>query len=437
MIRLDPEIEIFHGVFWKPEDPAVHKSGILALSSDGKNSLQLVDGLVPNPLLSEFSRQPVLHGSIGSTEITLLDLCFDDYTVFPQISDTGEEKYSAKYCIRGQHLTEEDCKFDSIRFVVPGFDHWYETHPSAVTEAGVFIVFAVGHPNRVSVTSDEFDLSIFFTSDFEQSSRSIKLETFCKFEINFKSPRTIQEMLVVAETIQTLVSFAIEDHVAPLRKIEVWKNGSVDRSKENGLWVNCKTSFRADSLPDKFQKPRFSFDEIGGLDFVAMWIEYASKIYSIQSAVHLLNQEEIFIELKFINLCMAVESLYKFRHAEGGYKPKLKESLEEMLEILDTFDQSFAPYEMKDDWVELIQKTRNAFAHEITAESKLSLQDLYDLMQSLRVAFIAVLLILAGANSQAIRSLSESSFNRWVKTQCMALLGNRANAKDCRLREES
>jgi hypothetical protein len=59
------------------------------------------------------------------------------------------------------------------------------------------------------------------------------------------------------------------------------------------------------------------------------------------------------------------------------------------------------------------------------------------LMQSLRVAFIAVLLILAGANSQAIRSLSESSFNRWVKTQCMALLGNRANAKDCRLREES
>ena len=337
------------GLFWLPSNPEDKVAGRLTFDAVNLAQLDLIGafhglpssesvGLAGTP---DGDKKLRIHGVAGGNLITL-DRCtrLQGSYVMPRVR---RQKYLAPLVFTGKHFGDDELlEFDSVSVHLRHLEHWVNRTGVELwvepwqdpKEATTFGLTYTPLENLVATTSI-CDLELRFCGKLiKEYLVQNTIEQRCSFILRFPRPRPLRSVLQLCSALQDIVTIGaftpsqitrlilgIPDSDADL--VSVW---------EDQRQVQLYAGLSGSGLPDMEKSPihldmLFIFDDMGGLDGVAKWIEESDRLRIVLSALmnywYVPEQTE---ESKFFNVIAAAEALARIRAQQQNvnFKRELK-----------------------------------------------------------------------------------------------------------------
>ena len=337
------------GLFWLPSNPEDRVAGRLTFDAVNLAQLDLIGAFHELPSSESVGLAGTLdedkklriHGVAGGNLITL-DRCtqLQGRYVMPRVR---RQKYLAPLVLTGKHFSDgELLEFDSVSVHLRHLEHWVNRTGVELwvepwedpKEATTFGLIYTPLESLVATTSTcELELRFFgkFIKDYLIRNT---IEQRCNFILRFPRPHPLRSVLQLCSALQDIVTVGA---FAPSRIVRL--HLGVPESNADAYPLGMEKSqvqlyagLSGSSLPDMEKSPihldmLFIFDDMGGLDGVAKWIEESDRLRIVLSALmnywYVPEQTE---ESKFFNVIAAVEALARIRTQQQNinFKRELK-----------------------------------------------------------------------------------------------------------------
>ncbi len=324
------------GLFWLPSNPEDRVAGRLTFDAVNLAQLDLIGAFHEFPSSESVGLAGTLdedkklriHGVAGGSLITL-DRCtqLQGRYVMPGVR---RQKYLAPLVLTGKHFSDgELLEFDSVSVHLRHLEHWvnrtgveFWIEPwKDPQEAKTFGLTHTPLESLVATTSTcELELRFFGKLVKDYLIRNT-IEQRCNFILRIPQPHPLRSILQLCSALQDIVTIGA---FAPSRFIclRLGVPGSNADAYPLGMeksQVQLYAGLKGSNISDSENEPiphgmLFTFDDIGGIDGVAKWIEAAGKFQMAISALmnywYVPAQTE---ESKFFNVIAAAEALARVR----------------------------------------------------------------------------------------------------------------------------
>ena len=317
------------GVFWLDSKPDDQVAGRLTFDSTNGACLDLI-GSLHN--LEESLGQSVpparILGVAGGKSLTLVD-CYRTNTSmgFPGLF---REQYRPALVLSGCQIAEsQPLVFDTVRIKLRHLDSWVWKTGTDIhitpDEQGIGIgeIQVIHKPLEKEVVSiDIGELELIFTYGFNPDPfHTTTLTQAAVLGTRFSEPRTVRNVLETCTALRNLLTIAVG---APAFVLEATLTCSdLTRDLGDGKTSPIPIGLYTLGLSDDTQKESkdihpmqmlFTFEDIGGLEGIAKWMETSSKfkpvIGSLLSHWYL---PTIYTDNRFLNIIIAAEALERIR----------------------------------------------------------------------------------------------------------------------------
>ena len=317
------------GVFWLDNTPENQAAGRLTFDSRNGAHLDLIGSLADfEESFGEVAPPARILGVAGGKEVTLVN-CLNTNTTM-QVPGIVREQYKPAQVLVGCQISDsEPLTFDEVRLKLRYLDSW-------VRKTGTIVDFnpdgegtktgkvKISHnPLEKGVVLTDFgDLELTFAYSFNPDPfHTITLTQSAVLGAHFNEPRTVRSILETCTALRNLLTIGVG---APAFFLEVTlMSSNLTYDLKNGKTFSVPIGFYTQGLGDDTQKESkdihpmemlFTFEDIGGLEGIAKWMETSSKYKPVISS--LLSHwylPTIYTDNRFLNIIIAAEALERIR----------------------------------------------------------------------------------------------------------------------------
>ena len=411
------------GMFWLPGNPGRKIAGRFTFNDADGPELRLIGSLHdPNEVLTRHSGPVVsvplgeLYGSniepsriFGETTqgFVTLDNCHRKSGTFGLLGShrPAQEYYGARAAFRGAHFEEDSSiAFSGVSTRIQNLENWtgmslvrvnldYSEEPKRLEEVRII----VGEPRELMAESTlgEVCLSLGYTVKGDHIVESIVTQRQA-IQLRLSEPKSISTSLAVSASLRDVVTIGTNTPVS-IHSISLTHPCS---DNPIGFYARLIGAVgqgsRHSPHPSEFL---FTFEDIGGLEGLAKWLEVAQKYPLVIDA--LLSPEyrpPWYVESRFFDAITAAEALARL---QGQYEHVNKYKIKQLGR------RAGEPFEALvgdvDKWGDRVWNARNALVHRGLSEMKS--HPLYTMAESLYFLIVLNLLKECGAPDGAFASI--------------------------------
>ena len=364
------------GVFWLDNTPDDQVVGRLTFDSTNGALLDLIGSLHTLEESLGQSVPPVrILGLAGGKSLTLVE-CYRTNTT-TRLPGLTREKYRATLVLSGCQIAEsQPLVFDTVRIKLRHLDSWVSKTGTDIQitpdEQGIGIgKIQVTHKplDKEVVPMDIGELELIFTYGFNQDPfHTTTLTQAAVLGTHFSEPRTVPNILETCTALRNLLTIGVG---APAFVLEATLMCSdLTRDLGEGKTSPVPIGLYTQGLSDDTQKESkdihpiqmlFTFEDIGGLEGIAKWMNTSSKfkpvIGSLLSHWYL---PTIYTDNRFLNIIIAAEALERIRLNQQNIN--FSKALERLADYAGTPFESFVQ-DVK-PWVnEVVRLRTNNLVH--------------------------------------------------------------------------
>ena len=271
-------------------------------------------------------RDPVRILGAAGTRLVTLDECTNTEL---RLSGVTSEEYRPRLVFDGVHFDRDEVpSFSSLATEIRHLTHW-------VGKSGISIDSgADGDINRIGKLSatvvpiegimtsrsfGELEISYQYTLCGDHIVET-QIKQNCTAEVRFAEPKALNEALQVCVALQQIVTIGVDAPVSISSvRLRPARMNRPDRAGIGDDQIRLYAEFPGSDLPKEslsshVSKMLFTFDDIGGVDGLAAWIEVAKEF---EPVVGLLTSHwfmpTLYVENRFFNAITAAETLQRIR----------------------------------------------------------------------------------------------------------------------------
>ena len=309
------------GLFWLADKPDEKVAG--HLKTDGKQGaeLALIGSFHDRDSAFVESPEPIrIQGLAGNKQLTL-DACFL-ISRSVKIPGVDQEIYRVPIVLDGAYFEmNEELSFNGFHLRLRHLEHWIGrteiTEEHDVSPAGNRRVsISDTEPESIDTHTKHGKLSLYFGHSIQGGQFERKILEFQQFRFDFQKRQSLERILGFCGSLQDLVTMGID---APTTIMEVCLfHPDIKTKLKSGKFfyypIRLHMQYRGTDLPDAQMTIHnsyalFTFDDIGGLEGIARWLEYAEKFRPVIGA--LLAQwyiPQMYADSRFFNAITAAEA---------------------------------------------------------------------------------------------------------------------------------
>ena len=359
------------GLFWLAGQAGANVAGRLTFDFTNGAHLDLLGSLNELDGLFDESERPVrIHGVAGGRKLTLVDCARTGESI--QIPGIAREQYRPSLVLSGCHIDEsQPMVFDGMRLVLQHLNNW-------IRKTGTVVDHQVG-PGQIQITHnplqkesipiEDGDLQLSFTQRFNPDPfHTTTLTQNAVLGVQFKEPQTLQRIFQTRTALRNLVTIGVG---APAFVNEAYLERSDfahDVPGGNGTPIpiglysrGLEGDIRGDVKTIHPMNMLFTFDDIGGLDGIANWINISARFKPvIDSLLSHWYLPKMYTDNRFLNIVIAAEALERIRL--NRQKFNFKQGLQRLTEFAgDPFQSMVKDVET---WVnEIVRVRTNNLVH--------------------------------------------------------------------------
>jgi hypothetical protein len=356
MFRRHPELEPREvlleavdatGRYWFPGSEGLAVYGRLVFDPADGTTLTLADGL------SELLPNGEVHEAWGGTRSRIFgQLDHDGHDIKITLLDCiwlSPSSYHANRLLIGGHFAVEDTTFRQAIIRLRDLPAWVAQEALAVevdtaldeTERRELRVH-LDRPPAVRAPFARGDLSLDFRwsredVDYEQ----LTIRQWPQFELAYTAPSPLDEIMSDVSSLHSLLTLCTDGSSA-IDSVHLYRPDYPERvlSGEAIPGTMQKIELRAAFIgsgsraQQKRREPHrmlVSFDDVGGIETVATWLNEAPRLRAIVGSLVTMRTDTIFGENRFLNVCSAAEGFHRSTIG-GSHMPKTEfKSVKRML----------------------------------------------------------------------------------------------------------
>ena len=328
------------GFFWLPSKPEHRVAGRLKFDGTEEARLELIGTLVNLADLNNFDEEIRIHGIAGTHELTL-DKCHVTGVSlgFPGVSG---ETFRASVVVAGAYFEEDEpLTFNAIILGLQHFEHWLD-------RSGIRVKADMEQSNN-AITQYQVTYSPLAVPSVDSSLGKLSLRPALSTSGDYITTSTIrekwgivirlQEFLPLADiekicsALQNLITIGVDapsyvtelslSHADGKRRRRKTASGDIIYDPPAELYMPWPGyDSRQESVNPYPPRMLFNFDDLGGLEGVARWLETAQKYEAvIGSLVSHWYIPEMYTDNRFFNVYTAAESLVRIRMDKQNINP--------------------------------------------------------------------------------------------------------------------
>ncbi len=424
------------GLFWLVDQPDDKVAGRLRFDVANGAELSLIGAFHQLPSSGThdltdvfFPRDdPVRLLGVAGKRLLTLERCIQvgTRTEWPGMV---RERYSPEVILSGAHFEEsESLEFSGVRFELSHLDEWVSKSSTSVSRladaAGKHTgEIQIDHKPReeTSVLIDVGELALGYIYSYKLDSITEKtIGQRSYFRVKFREPRSLDDVLREGTSLQNLVTIGVAAlssftniTLSHLDKARTFPSGRVVSDP-----VDMYAQFRGGNISGKAEtihptQMLFTFDDIGGLDGIAKWLETSAKFRPvIDSLLSHWYLPMIYTDNRLLNMIIAAEALERIKLQKQNLD--YSDALKSLAKVAG------APFSAMvqdvDAWVEEIVRARtNNLVHR-GLQGDLEGQRMYTLSESLYFLVVICLLRESGIPEVTLSKMqSHQIFSRLAK----------------------
>jgi hypothetical protein len=325
------------GTFWISGDPDSALPGRLIFDPLSGITLQLI-GSFPLTRGSDPAAGWQIHGAI-STGLVTLGRCYqaDSNGRFPGIS---ESSFFSNYMLLGYHADSPNEAFQSVTLHSSGAADWIGARvlgdrtpsESNVNPFPVDWIRYVPPPDQ-DIAFGKGKLRVYFgwAPKGAGSVESVSFSHWPVFRLDYSEPRAMEELLKDVKRFEDLVTLCSNEATVAV-KLTFLRPDIKTRllSGEDGPDAQKIEYLAPQLLASKLATRRtlhphqmlLTFDELGGMDAVARWLDLAPRgSRSLDSLMSVKYSPQIYMQNRFLNVAFAAEAFHRDFNGLGETLP--------------------------------------------------------------------------------------------------------------------
>ena len=340
------------------------------------------------------------------------------------------ERYSPEVILSGAHFEEsESLEFSGVRFELSHLDEWVSKSSTSVSRLADAVgkhtgEIQIDHKPReeTSVLIDVGELALGYIYSYKLDSITEKtIGQRSYFRVKFREPRSLDDVLREGTSLQNLVTIGVAAlssftniTLSHLDKVRTLPSGRVVSDP-----VDMYAQFRGGNISGKAEtihptQMLFTFDDIGGLDGIAKWLETSAKFRPvIDSLLSHWYLPMIYTDNRLLNMIIAAEALERIKLQKQNLD--YSDALKSLAKVAG------APFSAMvqdvDAWVEEIVRARtNNLVHR-GLQGDLEGQRMYTLSESLYFLVVICLLRECGIPEETLSKMQDHQRFIWAVKQ--------------------
>jgi hypothetical protein len=408
-------IEI-EGFFWIPDQPDNKAAGRLTFDDAEAANLALIGSL-------DTSRDVSRIIGLASDGVYTLDDCF---VLRSEISGITKQTYSVGRIFGGvAYDTGEEPMFDRVDLCVANLIEWVQ--PPEIVDDADFGRGPDGRGQRFAVTLDEWEgqqIALPHGALRLGQSRGLRgdglrertLAQDLWFSLRLDARQPLAEVLDIASDLQDLVSIGT-DRVAAYEYVRLY-DSEFYREGPNGqripeairLLVPWHAQPDSKSRPPSEYDMAFTFNDLGGMDGVARWLEVATRCRSMLGHVMTTRYVRMFADIKLSFRLAALNGLHM---TWKGYEREVFVTLTQLAELAGAPFTALVPD--VEAWCRQVKDERHNLAHHYGRPAHVNNSELYNSAEVANWLFVLCMLRLAQAPEAVFERIGKNPQLRWLQ----------------------
>ena len=317
------------GLFWLTTEPQNEVAGRLTFDATNGAQLSLIGAFHELSEFGDLPAEPVrIQGVAGKKSLTLDECLRTRRTI--EHPGIAREMYYAPIVLAGAHFDEgEPLKFIAATLRLRHLEKWVGVSGVNVEDDwheqsnGIRQIRITCTPvEKLAVPTSLGDLELSFRYKLH-SDRFVQtvLEENCELGLKFLEPQSLEETLKACVALQHLVTIGV-GAPAPISSVSLSHADLVHTSPQGETVhhpIELYAELRGGDVPGHArtlhpEQMIFAFDDIGGLEGVAQWLEvsdrYQAVINSLMSHWYI---PKVSVDNRFFNVVTAAEALARIR----------------------------------------------------------------------------------------------------------------------------
>lgn len=315
------------GLFWPEEEPENQLAGRLRFDVQNGARLSLIGAFDGLEQLGTMGEPRCIHGVAGKRLLTFADCRRGRQSL--ETPGFAREQYYVPSVLSGGHLSRSRLDgFKSVSVRLRHLERWVGQTGMTIQydyseEGRALRRFALDFepPHTVEIKMDQDILELRFPYELTHDQFDPTIRQFAAIAVQFHEPVSLEEAIVPCASIQDLVTIGL-DSPSVITRVSL-THSEVKRNMADGRVVpdpmELHTRFRSRQIVQDEHNPHpatmlFTFDDIGGLEGVAQWLNVARRFSPVVGTL-LAHQylPTIHVENRFLNSVVALEALERIR----------------------------------------------------------------------------------------------------------------------------
>ena len=415
------------GEWWLPADPDALVHGRLTFSQGDGGSLDLYGELAPGSGTS--ARYPVVLGVAGGADYTLLD-CFYTRRDLNWGGSTRYETLAVNQVLHGSLLDDPgDLRGNSVTVALRHLTEWVtdsgieEQHTWAVDPAPpvepVFSISTYRTPDQTAAAAD--GRTVVLSRHLGLKGDGVSSRTLTQafsLRVTAADPTRrlpLDDLLDWASDLQDLVSVAT-GRTATLQRVafydpDITRQALSGRYDREPVEVIARWTAGHDPDPARVERHRllFSYDDLGGIDAVARWLDTAAAHRGALGRVMATRYSTpMFVSDRLMNCCAALEAFDRKTTAKSTFRSRINRCVSLAGEPFSALVGDTAA------WAAAVTRARNEVAHHLEHPVRRASPATLYLSMSLYYLFVLCMLRTTGAPDTVYGRIIEHGQYRWL-----------------------
>ena len=399
------------GLFWLPDKVNDKIPGRLTFDPKDGTELDLIGAFHDIQDFMNPTDTPLrVHGIAGRRYITLDNCLVSENNI--QVPGIAREKYRVGLIFSGAHISESEAlEFSVVRCQLRHLAHW-------IGKTGAKV--EVSRDDRIDITHIPLDDLVIATDIGEFLLRfpyhlkddqvtNVAIEQGCELEFRSPTPKSLQFMINVCNTLQDLVTIGVGAPSA-LDKISFSRPMLKESIEVYAPFIGLESET---SKTPNSREMLFTFDDIGGIATIGQWANFIDKYHIvIRTLLSHTYSQQIYADIRFFNAITAAEALARIR--SGRQNLKLNDELKLMTAGAGSVFESLVGD--VEQWIKEIVQTRiNNVIHRGLHESETP--RLLLLAESLYFLVVLSLLQECEIPEKVLSNVASHSRFRWLSNE--------------------
>ena len=416
------------GLFWLAGQPGDKVAGRLRFDPLNGARLDLI-GAFRNQVSSGARDESVMiNGDTGKHLLTLYRCIRTG--IRAETANMVRESYSPEVILSGADFEEAELLgFSGVSLELSHLDEWvwkpstnveFKTDDAGKRTGEIQIDHKPNEESRVYMDVGELELGYSYSYRLDSITETT-IGQRCFIRMRFKEPRSLDAVIKEGTYLQNLVTIALHlpssftkvtlSHPAKIRELP---NGRVFSEP-----IEMYAQFRGNNTPREKEtihpmQMLFTFDDIGGVDGLAKWVEISAKYrLVIDSLLSHWYLPTIYTDNRLLNIIIAAEALERIRLQQQNIN--FSDALKNLAKLAGS--PFVAMVNDVDTWVEEIVRARINYLVHRGLHGNLEGQRMYTLSESLYFLVVLYLLRECGIPEKTLSRIQDHQRFRWAAKQ--------------------